>query len=785
LAASNTGTTTVTTASNALSITADAAAGNLTVDAQALTNDAELTVAGGANGKTAAIYNLAGDLLATSLDSVLTVTLVNNEIDNDISITTGSYTTTINDSAAGDTINVNATALAYGVTLTTAGAGNYSITGLKGNLNNTSTGTMTVSLADTTVDGNIAITTGANTMSISNSASGDTVTVDATAMADNILLTTAGAGNYTISGLQGNLINTSTGIVSATLANNNDGGYTVSSSTAITIANGTAQAGDTITLAGDGSFTINGLVANLSTLAAIAGSRLTVNVANYNITITDAASIAQLTTIDTNNGSGILTYTTIKDTAANLVANVGGYETGNFNIIVSDTVTIAQLTTIDGYTPSGTLTVADTGKISDTFANLLNDRNLNGGSGKYVINSVPHVEISVSATGLLASDVHILSQVTNIALASGATLTVNDNASNVASYAQGINAKFGVTGVIFNVTGALNPDAINAFVDLDAIDGVNLSNVFVTSATFPDAYTLEQATWAGQHGFNSQMIIQTPVDLGVPANTLQTIDVVSLNAAGASGVYSYEGLLKSILNAGWTNVLYTGSAQAEVVNLNNSYGNANRSFVINAGDGADNITGTSTADIINGENGNDVLNGGNGADTINGGSGDDTIIGGTGVDTMTGGSGSDTFTFAANDSGTISGSVYDIITDYMAGIGGDKLNLVGTPATPTNVSGINMATASGNIGSNITASITNGLITLGGTDASLVDTLDEWLGVARGMVTTNTNVGAFQFGGNTYVYQENTGGDLLIQLQGVTGITGVGVDAAASTIWVS
>lgn len=152
---------------------------------------------------------------------------------------------------------------------------------------------------------------------------------------------------------------------------------------------------------------------------------------------------------------------------------------------------------------------------------------------------------------------------------------------------------------------------------------------------------------------------------------------------------------------------------------------------------------------------------------------------------MTGGSGSDTFTFAANDSGTISGSVYDIITDYMAGIGGDKLNLVGTPATPTNVSGINMATASGNIGSNITASITNGLITLGGTDASLVDTLDEWLGVARGMVTTNTNVGAFQFGGNTYVYQENTGGDLLIQLQGVTGITGVGVDAAASTIWVS
>lgn len=153
---------------------------------------------------------------------------------------------------------------------------------------------------------------------------------------------------------------------------------------------------------------------------------------------------------------------------------------------------------------------------------------------------------------------------------------------------------------------------------------------------------------------------------------------------------------------------------------------------------------------------------------------------------MTGGAGADTFVFAADDSGTISGTVFDVITDYTAGAGGDTLDLVGAAAAQTDATGTNVAAAAAGAGSfTITASITNGIITLAGADAGQIDTLAEWLAVARLMVTTDTRVGVFVFDGDTYVYQENTGGDLFIQLDGVTGITLVGAVAAANTILVA
>jgi len=170
---------------------------------------------------------------------------------------------------------------------------------------------------------------------------------------------------------------------------------------------------------------------------------------------------------------------------------------------------------------------------------------------------------------------------------------------------------------------------------------------------------------------------------------------------------------------------------------------------------------------------------------LNGGNGADTITGTRFADVLTGGAGADSFVFSAGSSGTISGTVFDVITDYISGIGGDKLDLVGSATAAADASATDVATASGNGGQAITAAIANGILTVAGTNANLIDTLTEWLAVARAMDTVDTKAVAFQFTGDTYVYQENTGGDLLIQLDNVTGITGLAAAAATNTVWIA
>ena len=60
-----------------------------------------------------------------------------------------------------------------------------------------------------------------------------------------------------------------------------------------------------------------------------------------------AGTIAQLTDINTANGNGTLVYTSVEDTASNLITNTGSYVAAGKNVTVSDAVSIANLTTID------------------------------------------------------------------------------------------------------------------------------------------------------------------------------------------------------------------------------------------------------------------------------------------------------------------------------------------------------------------------------------------------------------------------------------------------------
>ena len=557
---------------------------------------------------------------------------------------------------------------------------------------------------------------------------------------------------------------------------------------ALVLTAGAATAADLNTLNGRTTGLVNataitsitGSVSDFDTLVTAINTGQ-VSVANVAATVTGEPSIAQLTAIDLAIGTGALSYTTIKDTTANLVSNAGGYITGNVAAIVTDTVTVAQMTTIDGYAASGSVSVANTGKISDTFPNLLNDRQLNGGAGKYVING-PLVEVSVSVSGVTAANANVLANVQTIDMAAGATLSISDTASNISLNQAAVNTAFGSANVQFIVTSSVSSVELS---DLASGFG-NASNISLSLATLSENYSIADATWAAQHGFTSQMNVFTPEDAGISAATLQSIDVTSLNAAltPTAGTYSYEGLLKSLLaaggSAGWSNIQWLGSTANETLALT-GYSNANRSLKLDGGAGIDTITGTTSADWILGGSGNDILAGGNGNDIIEGGVDDDRLTGGTGQDTLTGDSGADTFVFAAGDSGTISGTVFDTITGYTASATGDRLDLVVAPTIRGDATGIDVSGATAAVDV-ITGNVASGIITLGGTNAANVDTLDEWISVARTVVTSPGHVAAFQFGSDSYVYQENGSGDLLIKLLGVTGFTSVANTQANNNI---
>jgi Ca2+-binding RTX toxin-like protein len=189
----------------------------------------------------------------------------------------------------------------------------------------------------------------------------------------------------------------------------------------------------------------------------------------------------------------------------------------------------------------------------------------------------------------------------------------------------------------------------------------------------------------------------------------------------------------------------------------------------------ENIIGTAAKDTLTGDN----L-----ANFISGGDGDDTILGGSGNDVLSGGAGIDTFIFASGDSGDISDTIFDVITDYTTGVNADVLDLAGSAVVQGNNSDVDVSGAAVGTGYSITASIANGIISLGGTDSTEIDSLAEWIAVARLMVVDNGGVGAFQFGGDTYVYQENTGTntDLLIQLYNVTGVSAISATAAVNSV---
>lgn len=174
-------------------------------------------------------------------------------------------------------------------------------------------------------------------------------------------------------------------------------------------------------------------------------------VANHDVTITDAGTIAQLSAIDTAT-TDTLTYTAVRDTAANLFANTGGYVKAGINVTVTDAASITQLTTIDAANTSGTLSYSS--GVSDTATNLA------ANTGGYI---AAGVNVTVTTTATLA-------QLTTID---------TSNTSGILTYASGISdgyAGYTATTAVIALINAATAGTV-AFTNAGAETTLNVSGL--------------------------------------------------------------------------------------------------------------------------------------------------------------------------------------------------------------------------------------------------------------------------------------------------------------------
>ena len=435
--------------------------------------------------------------------------------------------------------------------------------------------------------------------------------------------------------------------------------------------------------------------------------------------------------------------------------------------------------------------------------NLLNDLNIDSSAD---ISGVDLTSVVVTGTGDFDLNTNTItgSSSTRVSLnasslSGSATLNLDATSNGVA------NIQTGSAADTIKIDG-ITPDS-NGFVIAS-----NGSNDTIQITANADGASAKININAGDGGSDT-LALAAGVDLSASNLTLTAVEQILLTGGGATqkiAASDVSGVSIKLAEDGTGTAVFTVVADQSTVNLSNfsfdsSFASGTDSVVVDASSSGSGVTvtGTSGTNTITGSNANDTLTGGASADTISGGTGDDTINGGAGADTLTGGAGDDEFDFA---SGTSTEASMDKITDYQAAAAdqhNDKIDLI-TGAAGANSSSIDVksAIAGGGGSETVTASVTNGVVTLAGSDAGLINTLSEWIdavsvdGVIKAGASDADSVGvvAFLFNGNTYVVESNDTFDnntanvsivTVIELTGLTGVNAVADAAAANTVLIA
>lgn len=365
------------------------------------------------------------------------------------------------------------------------------------------------------------------------------------------------------------------------------------------------------------------------------------------------------------------------------------------------------------------------------------------------------------------------------------TLTINNLKSDgTVRLTVSTNATVGAEGLlVLNVKDALftNTDVLNLELSntgILAAGSITAANVETININVADAATLGSAA-----------VVHT-------AN-LTLADATTITVAGNNGLDLSGSTVTKVTNFDASGVVANNTATTTdtAANLAVTFTSGNATAAANVsikgGAGNDVLTGNGAIDTITGGAGNDTLAGAAGADIINVGEGRDAILINSfnTVGTDSGTASFDTINgFKLASAFTTSTDISDVAKFQAATVGGANASVLGIDmdadgANTTQAIGVkgNTATAQAGQAIGVNYVIKDGILTLGGTGASSVDTLGEWLTEANAAANADGDILAFQFGSDTYVFGQNGNADVFVKLAGVTGVAALAEGGAAST----
>lgn len=600
-------------------------------------------------------------------------------------------------------------------------------------------------------------------------------------------------------------------VVSAELSGNGGAGHTVDTLTinaSGTTIFGAAAGGVDITgfdttksaqivVTGAGNVSLNTLAAVVQTVNASASTgNVTLQGTVYN-TGTNAAALAA-PGLKLTGGSGNDSFTF--DGVATAVVDMGA---GNDTAIVNAGLTAGASIKGGEGTDTVQLAVAD--------INALEAQTAAGTALRATISGFEKLGVTGDLTGAI-----------NAARAGGYNYVVLNGAVDNAGAGPVLDESVNITGLTTGATvefrgipagvGGVNEDIAQVVMTDAALSTTDILNIVLNADLAADANNNSQVTAkVGVAGINTINVTANDRVNDVTDDDLTAAADVADNGAGDGYtlVLSNTANVNTINVAGSSFVNYTmsvGTDAATLLDASASTGNFTTSVAA--------FAGTQRIEVKGSQGVNDITGSGLAfGEKITGGAKGDSITGGAGADDMTGNGGRDYFIQGAGASGLTAATV-DQISDFgkvtvaataaevggMTNIGtfqgsatargGDNADIVdftavagtavGSPKSSADDAAINVALegldlsdATQFAGKVINASIAKGVLTVGGADAAMVDTLAEWVAVANVAAETAGETVAFQFNSNTYLFQQQAAGDELVELTGVTGATGV------------
>jgi len=679
---------------------------------------------------------------------------------------TGLTSTTVNSTGAANIIG--ALTLAATTTALTVNATTALTTGTLTNTTAAALTTLTVSGAGAVVLGAVALEGAVNTINASTNSGGLTVLLGTLATQTVI----GGSGNDVIT--TGGVL--TTGSVDAGLGTNTLVLRAVGDANTASLAAKYTNF-DTLRLAGTfdasliagitaieltGASTVTNLTA---TQAAAVQARA--NIGATTLTLAAATGTSDILTITNGLGTTDAAATTIATLTAtgfetiNLVANPG--PTATVGINRTSTITAIADTSLTAVNLTGTAWTL--GDIASTKAVTWTATALTGNG------AATPVGLTLTTTGAA----FVGSIVNGSEFSDSVIMTTS---TGVTFNLAGGNDVFSTTSALLLPSGATTDNNINGGTGIDQLVITNAALLTDTSFTKVTGFETLQLQGGALNtsvtglgaGFLGAYATGVTVTDSVIQSTAQTFtwnsglyaqNVTLTHATEAVGVASTAN--QSITTGGGNDTItltaasFTGATQGQ---LSVSTGAGNDTIVVTTST----LSTTATAQAV-------TITGGTGADIIN--------VTHTNGSAVTGLLGNIDFVVAAGDSTT---TAYDQITGFKVGVAAttvsDGLDLTAAVLTPYAATA-----ASGHTAAELTVAVAAaGAVTFAGTLAATLTIADKIAAVASVVVTNNGDSAFFTDSGNTYIFNNETAGDVVVDLISVTGVTAlITTNAAAAT----